>query len=99
MNCRRSTIAAVVSAVCGCALQTSPIPDERNDVLQYVLVAPVPLSRAILAAEERTVGKAIKGELVRRSGKMLYQVLVTAQGDLKTVTVDPVKGHVLEVRP
>lgn len=90
---------AIAAAASGCAFQSSPIPDERNDVLQYVLIAPVPLSRAVTAAEEHTVGKAISAELVRQAGEMRYQVRVTAQGRLQTVTVDPVSGAVLHVTP
>lgn len=89
----------VASVVTACAFHSSPIPDERNDVLQYILIAPVPLNQAIIAAEDRTVGKAIRGELVRQSGKMLYTVLVTAQGKLHTVSVDPVTGKVIAVTP
>lgn len=47
-------IAIVVAAsVAACAFQTSPIPDERNDVFDYALVAPVPLSQAIRSARRR----------------------------------------------
>lgn len=88
----------VAAGVLACAHPLSPVPDEKNDVLQYVLVAPVPLSQAILAAEERTVGKAIRAELVRQDGTMTYQVLVTAQGRLHLVGVDPVTGKVSAVR-
>ena len=100
MKCRAAIIAFVtVSVVAGCAFQGSPIPDERNDVVQYALVAPIPLSQAIIVAENHTVGKAIKAELLRQPGKMQYRVLVTAQGRLRTVDVDPVTGLVLNVTP
>ncbi|HEY0844382.1 MAG TPA: hypothetical protein VGE12_03395 [Noviherbaspirillum sp.] len=64
-----------------------------------MLTAPVPLSQAILAAEDRTVGKAIEGELVRVSGRMLYRVVVSAQGKLQMVGVDPVCGTLVAVSP
>lgn len=87
------------SGALACTHPMSPLRDEKSDVLQYALVAPVPLSQAIIAAEERTVGKAIRAELVRQDGAMAYQVLVTAQGRLHLVSVDPVTGKVSAVRP
>lgn len=99
MNCRAAIISFVTASAAGCALRGSPIPDERNDVVQYVLVAPMPLSQAIIAAENHTVGKAIRAELLRQSGKMQYRVLVTAQGRFRAVDVDPVTGLVLSVTP
>lgn len=89
----------IVAGMAGCAFHGSPVPDEKNDVIQYALIAPVPLSQAILAAEDRTVGKAIRGELVRDSGKMRYRVLITAQGKMHTVSVDPASGQDLAVTP
>lgn len=91
--------AAAAWVMAGCAFRASPIPDEKNDVLQYVLIAPVPLSQAIILAEERIVGKAISAELVRQDGRMLYKVLVTAQGKLRTVAIDPVTGAVIHIAP
>jgi len=93
-------VLAMAAGSAGCALQVaSPLPDEKIDVLQYVLVAPVPLSKAITVAEDHTVGKAIKAELVRQGGRMLYRVLLTAQGRFYAATVDPVNAAVLEITP
>lgn len=86
-------------ALGACAHPMSPIPDERNDVLQYILIAPVPLSQAVTAAEEKTAGKAIKAALVRAGGDMRYEVVLTAQGKLHVALVDPVNGQVVRIDP
>lgn len=100
MNCRSVGWWAVATwAMAGCAFRSSPVPNEKNDVLQYVLMAPVPLSRAVTLAEEPLVGKAISAELVRQDGRMLYKVLVTAQGKLRTVAIDPATGAVVHITP
>lgn len=85
----------VAASMVACAYTASPIPDEENDVLQYVLIAPVTLAQAVNAAEDHTVGKAVRAALVRQSGRMIYEVLVVAGARILLVKIDPVSAEVL----
>ena len=73
--------------------------DETGKEAGAVLAAKVPLSQAIIAAEQATGGKSYAANVEDKDGQLLYEVKTAAAHGLQMVEVDPSTGKVIRTKP
>ena len=73
--------------------------DEAGKEADAVLAAKVPLSQAIIAAEQAIGGKSYAAEVENKDGQLLYEVKTAAANGLQRVEVDSSTGKVVATKP
>ena len=110
---RYSITALALAALAAIALPLQKSAAEENDKPEWkgsietgehmtvddmAKLAKTPLDQALNTAMGEVAGKAIKAELESEDGYLIYGVeIVTAEGKVKEVILDPANGKVLSV--
>jgi hypothetical protein len=80
-------------------MQPGSISVERQMKLEYPDKAQISFENALQIASEKTAGKALKAELDRRKGSLVYDIeTIRPDKSVMKVVVDAGNGAVLDVR-